>query len=358
MWFTESTGIARITPAGMVTEFSLVPNDDPRRRSPPGPTATSGSRSSTSTAWGASRPSGTITLYTQGITVPASPSGITTAPDGRIWFAQFNGNRLGIVTLEPPSAVTGGATAIGHASATVVATVNPLDYATNVRFEYGPTTAYGSSTPAVTLPAGSNAVPVTGELTGLAPQSTVHFRVVATSAIGTTMGADATLVTAADPDPDRDGFPAGTDCDNANPNIHPGAPEIRGNGVDEDCNGRDAPFRRIRSPVRSGFALFTSFTRVTRLSVLRVPARARIELRCKGCFKGVKRIRVRRAKASVDVRRRFLRGRELRPGAVLELRIRKRNFIGKVVRFTVRATALPRSRVLCLPPGTRRPRRC
>jgi streptogramin lyase len=358
MWFTEAGGIGRITPAGVITEFPLAPNDDPSSKLAAGPDGNIWFTQFNDDRVGRITPDGTITLYTQGITANGSPSGIATGPDGRIWFAQFNGDRLGIVTLEPPTAVTGGASAIGHASATVVATVNPLDYATTFRFEYGPTTAYGSSTPAMALPAASTAVPVTGELTGLAPQSTVHFRVVATSAIGTTMGSDVTLVTAADPDPDHDGFPAGIDCDNANPDIHPGAPEIRGNRIDEDCNGRAAPFRRITTPVRSAFALFARFTRVTRLQVARVPAGARIELRCRGCFEGVKRIRVRRATAAVDVRRRFLRGRELRPGTVLELRIRKREFIGKVVRFTIRRTSLPRSRVLCLPPKAKRPRRC
>jgi streptogramin lyase len=360
MWFTETTAIGRITPAGTVTEFPLAPNDDPSAKIAAGPDGNVWFTQFNDDRVGRITPDGTITLYTQGITANGSPSGLATGPDGRIWFTQFNGHRLGIVTLEPPTAATGGASAIGHDSATVVATVNPLDYATSVRFEYGPTTAYGSSTPAVALPAGSAAVPVTGTLTGLTPQSTVHFRVVATSAIGTTMGSDVTLVTAADPDPDHDGFPAGIDCDNSNPNVHPGAPEIRGNQIDEDCNGRAAPFRRIRSPVRSAFSLFASFTRVTRLTVLRVPARVRIELRCRGagCFDGVKRIRVRRAKDAVNARRRFLRGRELRPGAVLELRILKRQFIGKVVRYTIRSTSLPRSRVLCLPPGAKRPRRC
>ncbi len=39
------------------------------------------------------------------------------------------------------------------------------------------------------------------------------------------------------PDGDGDGFPANTDCDDGNPDIHPGADEVCLDGIDNNCNG-------------------------------------------------------------------------------------------------------------------------
>src|SRR5207302_1893227 len=98
-----------------------------------------------------------------------------------------------------PSVVTGTASALTQTSATLNATVNPNGgTVSDCHFEYGSTSAYGTSVPCASLP-GSSAVAVSAEVEGLAPNSTYHFRIVASNEGGTSSGPDQTLSTLPNP---------------------------------------------------------------------------------------------------------------------------------------------------------------
>ena len=103
-----------------------------------------------------------------------------------------------ISTLEPtPEAITKAATEASGSTATLNGTVNPEGLPTTYSFEYGTTTAYGSSAPATPADAGSGTadVPVSQQLSGLGPGTTYHYRLVATSEAGTSYGEDVAVTT-------------------------------------------------------------------------------------------------------------------------------------------------------------------
>ncbi len=96
-----------------------------------------------------------------------------------------------------PVATTGGDSEVGASKAVLNATVNPEGAATSYRFEYGKTTSYGTNVPIPdkAIGAGENDVAVSQEVSGLASQTTYHFRVVATNAHATVYGSDVAFTT-------------------------------------------------------------------------------------------------------------------------------------------------------------------
>jgi phosphodiesterase/alkaline phosphatase D-like protein len=98
-----------------------------------------------------------------------------------------------------PTAITGPVSAVGSTSATVTGTVNPNGQATTWYFEYGTSTSYGSKTSTMNAGSGTSNVDASATLSGLAPGTTYHYRLVATSSAGTSRGADGIFTTSSSP---------------------------------------------------------------------------------------------------------------------------------------------------------------
>jgi streptogramin lyase len=195
IWIAESASpghIARMTTGGTVTEFSagLTVNGGPTDIV----TGSDGNlyftESSGSGALGQITPSGTITEYASGLS--SAPSSISQGGDGNVWFSESTGARVGRLTVAP-GAVTSPPLATSSTDATLAAMVTPNAQSTTYRFEWGPTTAYGTTT--TTSGAGSGAAPqaVSAAITGLSSGATYHYRVVASNGAGTTNGLDQTF---------------------------------------------------------------------------------------------------------------------------------------------------------------------
>lgn len=94
-----------------------------------------------------------------------------------------------------PSASTGGATAVGFSTATLNGTVNPRGSDASYYFQYGPTKAYGLQTGILDAGAASKGVHVAVAISGLAPLTQYHYRLVAVNSGGFGYGGDKTLHT-------------------------------------------------------------------------------------------------------------------------------------------------------------------
>jgi phosphodiesterase/alkaline phosphatase D-like protein len=97
----------------------------------------------------------------------------------------------------PPIVTTDAATSIATTSATVTGTVDPEGQQTNYHFEYGTTPNFGTTTAATSAGNGATSTAVSSSLSGLQPNTTYYYRLVASNATGAAFGTQGTFTTIA-----------------------------------------------------------------------------------------------------------------------------------------------------------------
>jgi len=156
----------------------------------------------TTTAYGSTAPcSPSPGSGTSGVAVSAKVTGLK--GDSTYHFRVSATNSVGTAKAQDisfstavPSVNTEAASAIGSVSATLNGRVNPNGHETEAKFEYGTTTAYGSTVTAIPAPgSGTSGEAVFQTAGGLKPLTTYHFRLVATNSVGTAKAQDLTFTT-------------------------------------------------------------------------------------------------------------------------------------------------------------------
>ena len=110
-------------------------------------------------------------------------------------YGTTRGQDMVVRTASPPEITGVGTENVQETSADLHLKVNPAGFDTNYVVEYGASTAYGSTIPGSGEDVGSGTEPVQKELhlAGLTPNTTIHYRVVATNKWGTTETGDTTF---------------------------------------------------------------------------------------------------------------------------------------------------------------------
>ena len=99
------------------------------------------------------------------------------------------------LTIGVPVVASESFRSLAPTTATLIGSVVPDGHRTTWYFQYGTTSSYGINTAAGDAGSGTAVVAVAKAISGLVPNTTYHFRLVATNAIGTTVGGDTELTT-------------------------------------------------------------------------------------------------------------------------------------------------------------------
>jgi hypothetical protein len=122
-------------------------------------------------------------------------NGVKEAPEAHA----AQGSTGGSGSSGAPSAQTGDVDGTSSTGTTLTGSVTPEGGDTSYYFEYGTSSAYGSSTPTQDAGSGSDPVAVSAVLSGLAPGTTYDYRLVAVNSQGPSYGQESSFSTTAGP---------------------------------------------------------------------------------------------------------------------------------------------------------------
>ena len=147
--------------------------------------------------WGTPQPSGPSIQYSfsgwaDGGGPSFNPRVFTVGTSPATYLARFAATTL----AAPPTAATGGVTAIESSSATLGGTVNPNGSPTTFYFQYGPNSlATFQTTQQQPVGSGTSTVPVIASVTGLTGDTTYYYRLLTFNTGGSSIGAVGTFRT-------------------------------------------------------------------------------------------------------------------------------------------------------------------
>jgi hypothetical protein len=169
----------------------------------------------TTASYGQSKPCASTPSGSSPVAVSADITGLSenTTYHFRLVAANSGGSYPGLdetfTTLSRPVIATAYTSKLTESSVDLNAEINPKEFDTTYHFEWGTGTSYGNSMPVpdADIGSGSSDVPVSQHVSGLAANTTYHWRVVATNSIGTRDGVDHTFIYQTNP-------PVGAGCSN------------------------------------------------------------------------------------------------------------------------------------------------